>query len=137
MKTVEELITPKEAVPSDKKALVMELFELKHQIKVIEERELKGLKDRVKAIESHMFATLEVGEQLAYAGVGSVSIKEEIQPNVEDWESFYAHVTNEQAFYLMPRKVNAAPFREALGMGQTIPGVGSVTVRKISVTKRK
>lgn len=126
-----------ETAEFDKRQTVTELFELKTQIKAIEEREIKGLKERVKVLESRLFANLEVGEQLAFAGIGSVSIKEEIQPSVDDWDKVYEYVVENAAWYLLKRSINAAPFREAHNMGIGIPGVSPTTVRKLSATVRK
>lgn len=127
----------KETTEFDKRATVTELFELKKQIKVIEEREIKALKLRVKELEGRLFANIEVGEQIAFEGIGSVSIKEEIQPNVEDWEKFYAYITKTQNWFYMKRSVNAAPFRDAINVGDEIPGVVPVNVKKLSATVRK
>ena len=120
----------------DRKRAVEEFFEIKHQIKVIEERELKGLKARLKELEAQFLANLEVGEMAAFAGAGSVSVKEEIQPKVNNWDAFYNYVTENNAFYLMPRKVNGAPFREALDAGIEVAGLEPVTIRKLTTAKR-
>jgi len=80
-------------------------------------------------------ATLEVGEKVSYAGIGSVSMAEETQPAVTDWEALYEYIKDNDAFYFLQRKINAAPFRELLSTGESLVGVSPIQVRKISVRK--
>lgn len=119
----------------DRKAVVTELMGIRNQIAMIEAQQVKPLKKRRDELESYLKATLEVGEKVSYAGIGMVSMKEEIQPNVTDWDALYDYITENNAFYFLQRKVNGAPFRESLDAGMPPAGVEPVTVRKLSVRK--
>lgn len=119
----------------DRKAIVTELFRVRREIALIEAEQLKALKERKTELENFLKATLEVGEKVAYVGVGAVSMSEETQPSVTDWDALYEHIKDNDAFYLLQRKVNAAPFRELISMGDTLAGVKPVQVRKLSVRK--
>ena len=119
----------------DRRAVVTELFEVREAIAKIEAAELKELKKRKKELEDTLLGGLEVGEKVSFAGVGTVSCAEEIVPNVEDWEAVYDYIRNNNAFYLLARKLNAAPYRESLNIGDEIEGVTPVTIRKLNVRK--
>ncbi|MCL1142946.1 hypothetical protein [Shewanella gaetbuli] len=119
----------------DRKELMRELFEVRTKIAEIEARELKSLKARKTALENQLLSLLEVGEKLSFADIGTVSCKEEVVPNVSNWDAVYEHVMSNKAFYLLPRKVNAAAYRESLQIGDKIEGIESVAIRKLSVRK--
>jgi hypothetical protein len=126
--------------PLDKKETIEELFQVRAEIAELELKHIKKLKERKAILETQVLSMLEVGEKSAYAGVGSVSVKEEIQPKITDWDALYDFIKANDAFYLMPRKINGAPYREALeaannGVADPIPGIEPVTIRKLSVTK--
>jgi hypothetical protein len=122
-----------EEIKIDRKELINRLFAVRAEISQIEAGRLKDLKAVKLTIENNLKAELEVGEAAKFAGIGTVSMKEEIQPVVTDWDALYAYVKETDAFYLFQRKVNGAPFRDALAAGISIPGLEPVTVRKLNV----
>ncbi|MBB1404914.1 hypothetical protein H5079_04720 [Pseudoalteromonas sp. SG44-5] len=140
MSAAEELpVELREPIPAselpDRKAVVTELFNTRRAIALIEAEQLKALKERKAELENFLKATLEVGEKVSYAGIGSVSMAEETQPSVTDWEALYEYIKDNDAFYFLQRKINAAPFRELLSTGESLVGVSPIQVRKISVRK--
>jgi len=140
MSAAEELpVELREPIPAselpDRKAVVTELFNTRRAIALIEAEQLKALKERKAELENFLKATLEVGEKVSYAGIGSVSMTEETQPSVTDWEALYEYIKDNDAFYFLQRKINAAPFRELLSTGESLVGVSPIQVRKISVRK--
>lgn len=140
MSAAEELPAElREPIPAnelpDRKAVVTELFNTRRAIALIEAERLKTLKERKAELENFLKATLEVGEKVSYAGIGSVSMAEETQPAVTDWEALYEYIKDNDAFYFLQRKINAAPFRELLSTGESLVGVSPIQVRKISVRK--
>ncbi|WP_335989564.1 hypothetical protein [Pseudoalteromonas sp. CH_XMU1449-3] len=119
----------------DRKEIVTELMNVRREIALIESAELKSLKERRTELENHLKATLEVGEKVSYAGIGMVSMSEETQPSVQDWDALYEYIKENDAFYFLQRKVNGAPYRELLSTGESLAGVAPVKVRKLSVRK--
>ncbi|MBH0050685.1 hypothetical protein [Pseudoalteromonas sp. SWYJZ19] len=119
----------------DRKHVVSELFRVRKEIALIEANQLKSLKERKADLENYLKATLEVGEKIAYVGIGSISMAEESQPSVHDWDALYEYIKENDAFYFLQRKLNAAPFRELLSMGDDLVGVSEVKIRKLSVRK--
>lgn len=140
MSAAEQLnIEPEEAQGEEqqlnRKEIVTELFNIRQEIAMIEAQQLKALKGRKAELENHLKATLEVGEKVAYAGVGAVSMSEETQPSVQDWDALYEYIKENDAFYFLQRKVNGAPFRELISTGEELAGVVPIEVRKLSVRK--
>lgn len=119
----------------DRKQIISELFRVRKEIAIVEDQQMRDLKERKAELENHLKSTLEVGEKVAYVGIGAVSMSEETQPAVTDWDALYEYIKENDAFYFLQRKVNAAPFRDLLSTGETLAGVASVQVRKISVRK--
>ena len=118
---------------SEKRIKIERLFEVRRDIEILTNLHIKALKEEEEAIKDYLLSTLEVGEKASYVGIGTVSCAEEIVPSVTDWEELQRYIIEENAFYLLPRKMNAAPFREAQNAGIEIPGVEPVTLRKIAV----
>lgn len=56
-------------------------------------------------------------------------------PVVEDWEAFYAHVHKTKSFDLLNKALNRAAAKERLEAGTVVPGMGTLQVKKLSVTK--
>lgn len=121
--------------PLDRKSIVTELMNIRREIATIEASQLKPLKERKAELENYLKATLEVGEKVSYAGIGMVSMAEETQPSVQDWDALYEYIKENDAFYFLQRKVNGAPYRELLNMGEELVGVVPIKVRKLSVRK--
>lgn len=115
--------------------MVKRLFEVRGQIAEIKAGELKELSDELKTLENHLVFLMEEGEKISFDGAGTVSAKTEVVPVVDDWEKVYEHIHKEKAFYLLGRKLLAAPFREALLQGLEIPGVSSTKISKLNVRK--
>ena len=53
----------------------------------------------------------------------TVSIKKEIVPTVEDWDSVHQHIIDTGQFELMQKRMSATAYRELQQMGQEVPGV--------------
>lgn len=119
----------------DRKTVITELFAVRREIALIEAEQLKALKERRAELENFLKATLEVGEKASFVGIGTVAMTEEIQPSVTDWDALYEYIADNNAFYFLQRKVNAAPFRELISTGAELTGVTPVSVRKLSVRK--
>ncbi|MGR5253615.1 hypothetical protein ACPV5S_15565 [Vibrio astriarenae] len=118
----------------DIKPLMEELFSLRAQITETE-TQLKPVKERKTQIENTLLGLLDVDEKIAHKEIGTISVKEEDVPQVDDWDAVYRYIHAEQAFYLLSRRLLAAPYRELLEQGQDVPGTSPTTVRKLSVRK--
>jgi len=56
-------------------------------------------------------------------------------PSVKDWDALYEYIRENDAFYLLQRSVNGAPYRELIDAGVEVPGVETFSKTSISTTK--
>ena len=61
---------------------------------------------------------------------------ETYEPNVVDWEKFYAYVARTKAWMLLQKRVGSTAIKERWADNKEIPGVERRPVQKYSLTKR-
>ncbi|MBM7454517.1 hypothetical protein HNR62_000346 [Oceanisphaera litoralis] len=76
-------------------------------------------------------------DKTSVRGLGTVSWKTETVANVEDWESFYHYIRDNDAFYLLQRRPANNAVRELWEQGADVPGAVPFTQAKLSVTKAR
>jgi hypothetical protein len=54
---------------------------------------------------------------------------------MEDPDKFYAHVKRTGNFHYLTKALNRGAIRERLESGKDVPGLGTFSVKKISLTK--
>ena len=64
-------------------------------------------------------------------GGRTLSLKKEIVPTVENWDAFQEYVAETKRFELMQKRMSATAYREAISLGEDIPGVESTELTKI------
>lgn len=93
---------------------------------------LKARRDR---LERENYARMEkAGLESVSDSRWTTSLKETEVPTVKDFDKFWAYVRGKNIPELMTRAVNSKAWRER---GMRVPGVGSFTRKKLSITKRK
>lgn len=115
--------------------LIDQLFELRERIRELD-RQSQALKDEKQALEDTLLKELDAqGVQSVSGRKATASISENIVPSIEDWDSFHAFIRRNNAFYLLQRRANAAPYRELMEQrrGKKIPGATSVTLRTLNL----
>lgn len=115
---------------------IAQLFETRRLISSCN-AELKDLRkiesDLVKSVMSHLN---EVGlDKVSIKGVGTVALAEETVPQVTDWDSVYEYIKNNDAFYLLQRRMSSAAWREAMTIGEEIKGTEPYIVQKLNIRK--
>ena len=117
---------------------IQELFALKAQIDHLN-AQLKDIKEAYDALSLDILDGLaEAGvDKMALTGVGSVTAKTEIVANVQDWDAFFNHIAENQAWYLLQRRPAVNACREAWTIGDDIPGVVPVELTKLTVAKSR
>lgn len=80
---------------------------------------------------------LEVADALGMkrfaVGKLSFSVSENIVGNVEDWDKVYEYIKDNDAFYLLQRRLANAAFKEILDTGEDLPGVVPFVKRSINM----
>lgn len=71
----------------------------------------------------------------------TVSIKQDIVPNVTDWDSFYAYIKKNNYFHLLQRRVSTAAWRELheqlSAKKKEVPGTEAFVKVDLSITTLK
>lgn len=105
--------------------------------------EKADLNDKIKLIESEisdlkplLMARLDDEETIKACGkLASVTITSQVVPNVTDWDLVHRYIVENDACYLLEKRLSAAPYRELLLTGEPIPGTEPFEKRDISLRK--
>lgn len=100
-------------------------------------KEAKALKATHDELEGALIKSLkDAGLDRVSAGGFTASHNVEIVASVNDWESFYAYVKENDAFYLLQKRVASSAYRELLAIeGESPPGTEPHEKDKLSFTK--
>ena len=112
--------------------LLSEVTKLRSQIKTVQAEE-KLLKTQQRELESQISIRMqEQGLDKISDGNCTVSLKNEIVPTVEDWDTLQEHIAKTNQFELMHKRVSATAYREAVAAGMDVPGVKSTELTRIN-----
>lgn len=104
------------------------------------EKKVNELKDREKALKEYLLENLpEHGAEGVVGKLCKVNITTREIPIAEDWDLVAAYIKRNWArvgLSLIQRRLNAGAVKEILASGKTIPGVGIMEQKDLSVTKR-
>ncbi len=117
-RTLEDLIQDRADVKKKMDGLNAELKELRKQQDEIDYELLKKLDEQ--------------GVSKTGTSVASISIREDTVPEVTDWDTLYAHVTATGDFGLLQRRVSSTAYKEALKLGEEVPGLQPREIRRIN-----
>ena len=103
----------------------------------------RGLEAQVKAVnvriaegnEWLLKRYAEIGTTTARGTLASATMTETIVPNIEDWSLVQQWILDNDALYLVHRRVSAGPWKELLDTGEHVPGIAAFTKRTISLRK--
>jgi len=97
----------------------------------------KELNEQWNALEAAMMALGDsLGMKRMSSDLATASITTEIVPMVDDWDAVYAHILENDACYLLQRRVSTAAYRELQDAGIEIPGLSPYEKRKVSIRKK-
>jgi hypothetical protein len=77
----------------------------------------------------------EMGLDRFAVGKLTFSISSNVVGNVEDWDAVHAYIKENDAFYLLQRRLSNAPYKEILDSGESLPGVVPFTKRSLNMRK--
>lgn len=116
-------------------SMIDRIFTLREMMRDLE-KQISVLRDEKAEIEDNLLAEMaEQGIQSVSGKQATASISENIVPAVQDWDAFYVWIRRNNAFYLLQRRVNSAPYRELMDTrrGKALPGVSSVVLRTLNL----
>ena len=112
--------------------LLKDLYNERELLKELQSKE-KAAKQVINELETRIIINLEnQGVDRIGNDVCTVSIKKEIVPTVEDWDSVHQHIIDTGQFELMQKRMSATAYRELQQMGQEVPGVVATELTRMN-----
>jgi len=115
--------------------LIDRLFELRAQKKDHADS-IKGLQKEIDTLTGDLMSRMDNESTMKACGTNaSATLRAEEFPNIEDWDEVYKYMIENDACYILEKRMSAAAYRELLAMGTAIPGTTSFEKRTISLRK--
>ena len=112
--------------------LLAETAKVREQIKVVQSEE-KLLKSQQRELESQISIRMqEQGLDKISNDICTISLKTEVVPTVEDWDSLHEHIIETNQFELLQKRMSATAYRELVATGFDVPGVKSTELTRIN-----
>jgi len=100
---------------------------------------LEVKKKKLKKIEEDAIAMLLKKElrSMSLPEGGSISANPEVVAQVQEWDDVFKYIKRNNAFYLLYRRINNAPWREEVKSrrNKEVPGISPFTRYKLSLLK--
>jgi len=111
------------------------LLDLNNRLKRLARIE-KHIKGEIEELESLVINALDAQDSVLGSGLrGKATITSSEVPNLEDLDTLFEYMKENDAPYLLERRVALTPWRELLQQGVLVPGTKPFTKRKISVKR--
>jgi len=112
-----------------------ELYELRERKRELT-AELKTVEELMDQLDASIQGDLNgLGLTLGRGTRASVSITETEVPSAVDWDDIYQWMKDNDAPYLLERRLSASAWRELKAAGELVPGTETFVRRKLSVRK--
>ena len=103
----------------------------------------RGLEAQIKETNSEITECMEwlikryddIGTTTARGKLASATLTETLVPRIEDWGLVQEWIMENDAMYLVYRRVSSGPWKELLDSGQVVPGITPFAKRAISLRK--
>jgi hypothetical protein len=106
------------------------------ETRIAAQRQVEAMKGTEKELQAKIMEALEKQDaQKASGKHATASLTESEVPKVEDWNKFYAYVHKNKAFELLHRRIAITAWQERADAKVKIPGVTSMKVQDLSLTK--
>lgn len=111
------------------------LFALREKYRALN-AEIKELKHQMDDLELEIIAQLDsLDLGMAKGRMASVTVTESEVPTATDWDAIYNFIEENNAPYLLERRISAAAWRELKDAGELLPGTEPFKKRGISLRK--
>lgn len=115
----------------------VDAFKEVSELRLDMDKDVKKIKARENEIKEHLIENLSVSDTTGVSGLKfKAQVTSEPQPTAEDWEDIYDYIVEHDRFDLMGKSLNSKAVKDMWAEKKKIPGVGSINVKKLSVTKR-
>lgn len=118
-------------------ALTEALWEAREKQRKLQ-KQLDALVEEREDLERRLIAAMDAqGSDQTRSTHATATISESVKPNVEDWDTFWAFIHRNKAYYLLERRPAAVAYRELMERRRKpIPGVTSFIKRSINLRNR-
>jgi len=103
-------------------------LELDNQVKELKSQEAKLKEEIIEALKQQGLASGR-----GAAATATITYSEE--PKVTDWGAVYGYIANNDMFELLHRRISTTLWRALEADGNTVPGIESMAVTDLSLTK--
>jgi len=129
----------KEKIPTTLGEAADQLYKLRQKRLEIEKR-AEELKEQEKLLREYLLENLPKHGADGIAGkLCRVNIVVKEIPIAEDWDAVHDYVrrnASKGGFAILQKRLNVSAVREILSSGKTIPGIGIMEQKDLSVTKK-
>lgn len=94
------------------------------------DKKTKALRVEIESVRQVLIGIMEEDgvDKISVDGVLALSLATDIHPSVENWDEFLGWVFENKAYEYLFKRINGAPYREALKEGMELPaGTDSYT----------
>lgn len=106
------------------------------ELRLAMQKEVDAVKARESEIYNHLVDNLSASDDTGAAGLkyrAQIATSEE--PTVQDWEELYDYIHENDRFDLLSKSLAKKAVKEMQERDENVPGVGKITVKKVSITK--
>lgn len=115
---------------------VVDEFKEVNALRLAMEKEVKEVQKRENELKDHLIDNLSASDTTGVAGLRyRAQVTTDDQPTVEDWDAVHDYVWDNDRFDLLGKSIAKAAVKEMMDAGQKIPGIGKITIKKLSVKK--
>lgn len=99
-------------------------------------KEVDVIAKREREIHEHILENLSASDDTGASGLRyKALVITSVKPQAKDWEEIYDWISENDRFDLLGKSLNSRTVEELWENEVTIPGVGKVNVKKLSITK--
>ncbi len=100
------------------------------------EGQIKEVNADIDTLNNSLIAKYdEIGTVTARGRYASATITESVVPTIEDWGKVSQYILDNDAMYLVHRRISSGPWKELVDTGAVVPGIVPFTKRAISLRK--
>ena len=115
--------------------MIDEMYSLREEKKLLE-NSINEVKEKMTLLEAQLLEKFDSEDSSMGRGKSaSASIAETEVPAIEDWDTFEAYLQENDALYLLQRRIATRAYKELKNSGEMIPGVITFPKRTISLRK--
>ena len=98
------------------------------------EEAIKGITEKMSRLETDLLLQMEAeGITKATGKTATISVGEQIRPNVQDWDQFYSFIHKNKYYHLLERRPSVGGCQELFETKGKIPGVVPFVAKRINM----